>query len=85
MDEMLLRVVTPETCLLEKKISSLVCRGTDSELCVLKNHAPALFACAPGQLRIVSGGETLRYEAGAGVLRVRDNELTFFTETLKAD
>jgi len=74
-------VLTPEGSLYEGAADAVFLPGSVSPFEVLPGHAPIISALEQGELRVVSGGETvLSRTLRSGVVRVIENTISVCAE-----
>ncbi len=81
-----LRIVTREGVKFDAPAVYVRLHAQDGYFGVMADHAPLIAVLAPGELLITEQpGHTPRlYAAGAGVVEVRDNEVTALVETVES-
>ncbi|KAA0213893.1 ATP synthase F1 subunit epsilon [bacterium] len=80
MAEMIVDVISPEKPLYSGKATAVTARAWDGELGIKPGHAPMLTRLGTGEVRIQSGGETMRFAVQSGFLEVADNHVVILSE-----
>ena len=75
------KIVTPEACVFDDAVESLVAPGTDGFFGVLADHAPMIAGLAAGVLKVSAGGADLFFRVGGGVLDVSPGAVLLLTDS----
>ncbi len=75
-----LRVITPESIVLDTTVSSLTFPALDGQMGVLPRHAPMVAALDSGQLAYEAEGQSVEMFVAGGFAEVRDNTVRIVTE-----
>ena len=78
-DTITLRVITPETIVLDTTAESVKVPAVDGLMGILPKHAPMVAALGAGAMSYVSGGKEHQLFVSTGFAEVRDNTLRILT------
>ena len=79
-----LRIVTPESTLVDEDVISVTAPGTEGYLGVLAQHAPLITALAPGKITVRNASGALEeYTVTGGFLQVADNRATVLADSAR--
>jgi len=70
MDTFRMKISTPESCVFDGPVESLVAPGVAGAFGVLAHHAPMIAAIDEGVLRASAAGVSIFFSVGKGVLEV---------------
>ncbi len=73
-------LISPEQVLFEGDVDSVVAPAFDGEVGLLTGHAPMLTLLGSGELRLVQGKVTNRFNVEGGFLQVVDNAVRVVTQ-----
>lgn len=73
-------LISPEQVLFEGDVDSVVAPAFDGEVGLLTGHAPMLTLLGSGELRLVQGKLTSRFNVEGGFLQVVDNAVRVVTQ-----
>ncbi|MEZ6093845.1 MAG: ATP synthase F1 subunit epsilon [Pirellulaceae bacterium] len=79
MSKLHVSIVTPETTTFDQDAESLVVPLFDGEAGIQADHAPMIGRMAPGELRVVSEGNTHRFYVDGGFVQVNNNQVSVIT------
>lgn len=79
-DHISLTVLTPESTLMEKRVSKVSLPGSKGRFMVLKDHAPLISSLGEGDLVYMSEGKEDRIHIQTGFVEVVDNRITVCAE-----
>lgn len=81
MDELTLKIVTPDRVFYEGPIKSILTRGVEGDFMILKNHSPFVTVIQISEMKInfLDGNSRLAAIAG-GYLTVKDNEVVIMSD-----
>ena len=81
-DSITLRVITPESVVLDTQVASLQFPGVDGSIGVMRGHAPMVAAVDSGELeyRESKGGPETFFFVSGGFAEVRDNTVRIVTD-----
>lgn len=75
-------LVSPERLLVSEQIEQVVIPGTDGEMTVLANHAPAMTTVKPGVVTVkTAGGQEDRYVVFGGFADILPSGCTLLAES----
>ena len=80
MNQLHLKIVTPEKLLLDEEVSQVNAPTEQGEIGILPNHANLMAKLEPGELVIKKGNKEDRLAVGDGFLQITDNNLTIMTD-----
>ena len=75
-----LNVYSPQSLILSEPVESVVCRGLDGEIGVLKNHMPCVIAMRLGVLKMKQNGAWTEYLCSDGFMEVYQNRADVYVE-----
>ncbi len=76
-----LRIVTPESTLVDTEVRTVRFRGLDGEYGIQANHAPLMTGTAPGVLHYeAADGEDKKLIVTEGFVEIRDNTMSVICE-----
>ncbi|MEI6278461.1 MAG: F0F1 ATP synthase subunit epsilon [Verrucomicrobiae bacterium] len=75
-----LEIVTPDQKTYSDDVDSVVIPGIEGELGVLPLHVPLMTQLAPGELRVVKGGEEIRLAVGEGFVEISSDKVAVLTD-----
>lgn len=70
-----IEIATPEKLVVRQEAESAQIPGKDGYLGILPGHAALLSELGAGELSIVTGGRTDRYQITGGYVEIRDNHV----------
>jgi F-type H+-transporting ATPase subunit epsilon len=70
-----IEIATPEKLVVRQDAESAQIPGMDGYLGILPGHAALLSELGAGELSIVTGGRTDRYQVTGGYVEIRDNHV----------
>jgi len=73
-------LISPEQVLFEGDVDAVVAPAFDGEVGVLSGHAPMLTLLGRGELRLVAGKTTSRFNVEGGFLQVVDDTVRVVTQ-----
>lgn len=74
-----MKIVTPESCVFDSEVDSLVAPGVDGLFGVLAHHAPMIAAIDEGVLKASVSGIDIFFGVGKGVLEVSGDHVLVLT------
>ena len=80
---LLLRLMTPYTIVKEGEVEAVNLPGEAGEFGVLPGHTKFITTLAPGILRYVEGGQTVRLAVSGGFAEVHEGGLTVLADSLE--
>ncbi len=75
-----LKIVTPESVLLQEEIEGISIPTVEGEITVLPDHIPIIAAMKPGELKIKKGGKDEFFAMMRGVVEVDGKTITILTD-----
>ena len=75
-----LEIVTPDSKTYSDDVDSVVIPGIEGELGVLPMHVPLMTQLAPGELRVLKGGEEIRLAVGEGFVEISPDKVAVLTD-----
>ncbi len=75
-----LEIVTPEQKTFSGDVDSVVIPGIEGEIGVLPDHVPLMTLLAPGELRVIQGGEEIRLAVGEGFAEISPDKVAVLTD-----
>ena len=79
-DSITLRVITPETIVLDTTAESVQIPGVDGLIGILHRHAPMVAALGAGPMTYVSNGQSRTMFVSTGFCEVRDDTVRVVTD-----
>jgi len=84
-DDMLLRVVTPQGSIMEERASSVALWTAMGEIEILPGHAPTVVLLEPGEMRVYTGTSATErtervFAAGDGFAQISQHAVTVFSD-----
>lgn len=79
-DHISLTVLTPESTLMEKKVSKVSLPGSKGRFMILKDHAPLISSLEEGYVVFASDGTEDKVYISSGFVEVRANIVTVCAE-----
>ena len=80
-----LKIVTPETLLLEAEVTGVTLPMLDGEVTLLADHEAYMGVCKPGEVIIKQvNGETENFATSGGLVEFRNNALVVLADTAEA-
>jgi F-type H+-transporting ATPase subunit epsilon len=76
-----LKIVTPDSILLDKEVESVSIPTVEGEITVLPMHIPILAGMKTGELRIKEGGKEEFFSVTRGVAEVDGETITILTDS----
>jgi F-type H+-transporting ATPase subunit epsilon len=83
-DNLRLRIVTPERQVLDEEVDEVTAPGTAGEFGVLPNHVTFLSSLQPGRLLYKQRGQNHTLVVGGGFAEVTDNIMTVLADSAEA-
>jgi len=84
MDELSLKIVTPEKIVFEDHVSSVTAMTQSGEITILPQHIPLVTQLRAGELRCQKNGEEILLAASTGFLEVRPgNQVIILADTVE--
>ena len=82
-----IQIITPEGIALKKEGLSAVnvLLDTDEPIGIRPGHAPLIAAIKPGIVKFRSPSQEGQFEVNSGILRIRNNLITFLTSNDSSD
>ena len=80
MDNILLRIYSPERTILEKMVCKVSLPGTKGRFMVLKDHAPLISSLEEGRIAFTSAGVEENVDIRSGFVEIAYNKITVCAE-----
>lgn len=80
MDELRLKVVTPDKIFFEDVIEMIIAGGITGDFAILKNHAPYVTVLDIRRIKIKQNGKFREAAIAGGYLSVRNNEVVIMSD-----
>lgn len=80
MNQLLLKVVTPEKEILDEMVDQVNVTTSEGEIGILPNHTALMAKIKPGELRVKIGSKVEVMAVGEGFLQLAGNILTIMTD-----
>jgi len=75
-----LEIVTPESKTFSDNVDSVVLPGVEGELGIFPMHVPLMTLLAPGELRVMKGGQEERLAVGEGFVEITQSSVSVLTD-----
>lgn len=75
-----LEIVTPESMTYSDDVDSVVIPGIEGELGILPQHVPLMTKLAPGELRVMKGGQEELLAVGEGFVEITQTSVSVLTD-----
>ncbi len=85
MNQLTLKIVTPEKSVWDQQVSEVLVPTSQGTLGILPHHTALMAQVIPGELIIKDGSKSSHFAVGEGFLQVSDNVLTILTDLAKTD
>jgi F-type H+-transporting ATPase subunit epsilon len=76
-------IVTPEKVYLRQEAEFIVAPGYSGELGILPGHTRLLAQLSPGNVRLVHGHETKKFNIAAGFISIEPTSVKIFTPVIR--
>lgn len=83
MDNIALRIYTPEGSIFEGMVSTVTMPGSKGAFTILKNHSPIISSLSKGKIVFTSKGKVTEIEVIDGFVEVKNNSVTVCIESFK--
>ncbi|MGF0039582.1 ATP synthase F1 subunit epsilon [Peptoniphilaceae bacterium SGI.131] len=80
MDDLRLKIVTPNKVFFDDIIERLVARSISGDFAILKNHTPYVTVLEIRDIKIRQNGKYRKAAIAGGYLSVKDNQVTIMTD-----
>lgn len=81
MDNIALRIYTPEGSIFEGKVSAVTLPGSRGAFTILNNHSPIISSLSKGIIKYTNEGNTAEIKVVDGFVEVKDNSVTVCKES----
>ncbi|NLB64180.1 MAG: F0F1 ATP synthase subunit epsilon [Fibrobacter sp.] len=77
---MRLKILTPNSTVLEQSCNQVIVDAVNGKMGILKNHCALTTILEKGEIRIQSNNEWKSIEANSGLLKIENNEILILLE-----